>query len=160
MQIQYVRGDATKPQGTKLQLIIHCCNDIGAWGKGFVVALSKRWPHVERAYRQWHKERTYLYQDGMFTTGAFELGAVQFVQAEAGIWVSNIIGQHGIRWENGVPPIRYPAILEALQEIRDSIEYKEFDKHEESYFNDSTVHMPRMGAGLAGGGFFPRRAAA
>ena len=40
--IRYVTGDATRPEGEGPKIIVHICNDIGAWGRGFVLALSKR----------------------------------------------------------------------------------------------------------------------
>ena len=52
-ELKYVDGDATQPQGPGLKYIIHCCNDVGAWGAGFVLAISKRWPGPEKAYREW-----------------------------------------------------------------------------------------------------------
>ena len=39
--IKYVVGDATAPQGESKKIICHICNDLGAWGAGFVLALSK-----------------------------------------------------------------------------------------------------------------------
>ncbi|MFJ9320094.1 macro domain-containing protein [Streptomyces globisporus] len=48
-EITDVRGDATAPQGKGVKLILHVCNDLGGWGKGFVLG---RWsriaPLVER----------------------------------------------------------------------------------------------------------------
>ena len=38
-------------------MIVHVCNDIGAWGKGFVMAISNRWPEPESRYRKWHREK-------------------------------------------------------------------------------------------------------
>lgn len=40
--ITYLKGDATNPQSEENKIIAHICNDIGGWGKGFVVAISKR----------------------------------------------------------------------------------------------------------------------
>ncbi|RKW18275.1 MAG: Appr-1-p processing protein, partial [Capnocytophaga sp.] len=42
-EIKYIKADATFPQSEGNIIIPHICNDIGAWGKGFVLALSKRW---------------------------------------------------------------------------------------------------------------------
>src|SRR5689334_18641295 len=53
MPLNYVKGDATKPNGTGNRIITHCCNDRGFWNAGFVKALSHRWSEPERAYRQW-----------------------------------------------------------------------------------------------------------
>jgi len=69
-KIVYAVGDATKPEGTGRKIIAHVCNDIGAWGRGFVLALSKVSPAPERAFREWYRGRE---------RNDFALGAVQFV---------------------------------------------------------------------------------
>ena len=128
--IHYLKADATVPQAEGNIVIAHICNDIGAWGKGFVLALSKRWKYPEKQYKQWYKEG----ED-------FVLGEVQFVSVEEKIWVANLIGQHNIyRDENGDPPIRYEAVKSGLQIITDF-----------AYEINAKVQMPRIGCGLAGG---------
>lgn len=128
--IHYLKADATVPQAEGNIVIAHICNDIGAWGKGFVLALSKRWKYPEKQYKQWYKEG----ED-------FALGEVQFVSVEEKIWVANLIGQHNIyRDENGDPPIRYEAVKKGLQQIADFV-----------YEINAKVQMPRIGCGLAGG---------
>lgn len=130
MQINYIKGDATNPTIEGNKIIVHVCNDIGAWGKGFVVAISKRWKQPEQQYREWYK-----------TKDGFSLGQVQFVQVEKDLWVANLIGQHKINKDNnGNPPIRYKAILQGLEKVAQFANEKE-----------ATVHMPRIGCGLAGG---------
>lgn len=128
--IQYTKGDATSPQSEDNKVIVHICNDIGGWGKGFVMAISKRWKKPENQYREWFKSKE-----------GFELGKVQFVQVEEDLWVANLIGQHKInKDENGNAPIRYDAIEDGLKEVAS------FAKE-----NNASVHMPRIGCGLAGG---------
>lgn len=128
--IKYIKGDATSPQSQGNKIIVHICNDIGGWGKGFVMAISKRWKKPENQYREWFKLKI-----------DFELGKVQFVKVEDDLWVANLIGQHKInKDENGNAPIRYDAIEEGLKEV--ALFAKE---------NEATVHMPRIGCGLAGG---------
>ncbi len=132
-EIRYVTGDATRPTeppGNKV--IVHVCNDVGGWGKGFVMALSKRWAEPEAKYREWHERGQ-----------GFELGAVQFVEVEEeqeGLWVANLIGQHGLRPKEGKPAIRYDAVRAGLAQVR------QFAREHEA-----SVHMPRIGCGLAGG---------
>ncbi len=75
-----IRGDATSPQAKGSKIIVHVCNDLGGWGKGFVLAISCRWSEPERAYRQWHRERA---------GNGFGLGATQLVQIQADTWVAN-----------------------------------------------------------------------
>lgn len=131
-EIQYVRGDATCPQAKGAKIIAHVCNDRGGWGKGFVVALSRRWPEPEKAYRRWHRERA---------GNDFGLGATRIVQVGAGLWVANMIGQHGTRaGRSSGPPIRYEAVDECLRRLA-----------EHATVLRASVHMPRIGCGLAGG---------
>jgi O-acetyl-ADP-ribose deacetylase (regulator of RNase III) len=130
-EITYVRGDATVPFGKGVKLIAHVCNDLGGWGKGFVLALSRRWPEPEKAYRAWHRDRA---------ANDFTLGAAQFVQVEPYVWVANMIGQRGIRTGSNGVPVRYEAIDAALARLADK-----------ALELGASVHMPRIGCGLAGG---------
>ncbi|MCZ9351071.1 macro domain-containing protein [Streptomyces mutabilis] len=130
-EIRYVRGDATVPSAKGVKVIAHVCNDLGGWGKGFVLALSRRWPQPEAAYRAWHRDRA---------SNDFGLGAVQFVQVEPYVWVANMIGQRGTRTGSKGVPVCYEAIDTALGRLA--------DKAAEL---DASVHMPRIGCGLAGG---------
>ena len=86
--IHYVTGDATHPEGQGHKIIVHVCNDIGRWGKGFVLAISKRWQEPEKAYRQW-----YAHPAG---DNRMELGKIQPVRVEDDIAVINMIAQKGI----------------------------------------------------------------
>ncbi len=131
MEIVYVTGDATVPQGAGPRLIVHGCNDQGAWGAGFTGALSRRWSAPEQQYRAWARG----------TAGApFTLGAVQFVAVAPDLWVANVLSQHGIRRAGGAPPIRYTAVRAGLQLVAGF-----------ARLHQAGVHMPRLGAGLAGG---------
>ena len=131
MNITYCTGDATRPVDNGRKIITHVCNDAGGWGWGFVVALSRRWPQPEQRYRAWHRGEE---------AQPFALGQVQFVQVEGEVWVANLIGQHGIGWRSGKPPVRYEAIREGLQSV--AVKARELG---------ASVHMPRIGCGLAGG---------
>lgn len=51
-KLHFLKGDATQPQAKGNKIITHVCNDLGGWGKGFVVAISKRWPEPEIEYRK------------------------------------------------------------------------------------------------------------
>jgi O-acetyl-ADP-ribose deacetylase (regulator of RNase III) len=137
--IKYVKGDATRPWGEGPKILAHCCNDEGRWGAGFVKSLTRRWPDVENAYRLWY--RTGLCLNGRVqVVGKFGLGSVQFIEVEPQLWVANVIGQHGIMKAGNKHPIRYEAIHSGL-----------FQVNVRARINNATIHMPRMGAGLAGG---------
>ncbi|WP_328941636.1 macro domain-containing protein [Streptomyces sp. NBC_00250] len=130
--ITYVQGDATAPRGEGVRIIAHVCNDIGAWGRGFVLAISRRWPAPEAAFRQWHRERE---------RNDHGLGAAQFVRVEPELWVANLVGQRGIRTvRDTAVPVRYEAIDAALGLLADR-----------ATGLGASVHMPRIGCGLAGG---------
>jgi O-acetyl-ADP-ribose deacetylase (regulator of RNase III) len=126
-----IKGDATSPQARGPKIIAHVCNDIGGWGAGFVVAISKRWKQPERDYRDWHRHRA---------GNDFGLGAVRLVQVQPDLWVANMIGQHGIKTGSQGPPIRYNAVEQCLTTLA-----------EHALRLSASVHMPRIGCGLAGG---------
>ncbi|MFE9598753.1 macro domain-containing protein [Streptomyces hokutonensis] len=130
-EINYVRGDATVPSVKGVKVIAHVCNDIGGWGKGFVLAVSRRWPEPEKEYRAWHRARA---------ANDFGLGAVQLVRVERYVWVANMIGQRGTRTGSKGVPVRYEAIDTALGLLADRAAEL-----------TASVHMPRIGCGLAGG---------
>lgn len=139
--IKYVVGDATEPIGNDNKVIVHVCNNIGAWGAGFVVALSKKWLKAERSYKKFIKDNR----------GPDILGEVDIVNVEPKIYVANIIGQHGIKPMldtdgSSRPPIRYDAVRKGLAKVAKAIH--EADNRGNP---DFSVHMPKIGAGLAGG---------
>lgn len=123
--ITFVEGDATAPVGPGVKIIAHVCNNVGAWGRGFVLAVSRKWPQAEQQYLALPK---------------YVLGDVQLVQVEPEIFVANCIAQHGLRKTASGPPIRYRALEKCLEYVgTKAIEV------------GATVHMPRIGCGLAGG---------
>ncbi|MGJ5892509.1 Appr-1-p processing protein [Streptomyces sp. V2] len=130
-EITYTRGDATTPSVKGVKVIAHVCNDSGGWVKGFVLALSRRWPQPEASYRAWHRNRA---------KNDFGLGAVQLVQVERYVWVANMIGQRGTRTGSKGVPVRYEAIDAALERL--AVPVRDLG---------ASVHMPRIGCGLAGG---------
>lgn len=137
--IKYVEGDATQPQGQGTRFIVHCCNDIGGWGSGFVVALSNRWKEPEQSYRQLHDNRRSVGE-------TLRLGEVDFVAVELEepmTIVCNLIGQHGTVTSDptNTHPVKYDAIYEGLSLIGRVARVTP----------GASLHMPRMGAGLAGG---------
>ena len=121
--IKYVNGDATLPEGDGLKMICHVNNNIGKWGKGFVMAVSKRWPETRTKFLE---------------LGKWTLGDVQLIQVEDDIIVANMIAQNGI----GKPEknrIDYDALTKCLKVVA------EYAKT----FN-AKLHMPRIGCGLGG----------
>lgn len=140
-KIEYRVGDATRPKGDGTKVIAHICNDAGMWGAGFVVAVSKRWELPERQYRNAYRdEKT-----------ALKLGDVQMVKipreytvGEGQIVVANMVAQAGTGFRNG-PPIRYDALKQCLGQIA------LWAMTGSGVVGFASVHMPRIGTGLAGG---------
>lgn len=137
MSIKYLTGDALSPQVQGSKIIAHICNDIGGWGKGFVTAISNKWKEPEIAYRNWYRDRN----SEQSADGEFRLGAIQLVAVEkANTWVANMVAQRGTHAKDGVPPIRYDALESCLRCLSPiALEHS------------ASVHMPRIGCGLAGG---------
>lgn len=142
--INYVKGDATNPPGPGRRLIVHICNDVGGWGKGFVVPLGNRWPLAEKAYREWHHY-------GRTSGTIFQRGEVQFVcvspatllEPESDVYVANMIAQAGYRKRYDDEPLQYvdyDALHRCLLRVA-----------EYAVVNGMSVHMPRIGCGLGGG---------
>ena len=90
-----------------------------------------RWPGPEAAYRAWHGDRS---------KNDFGLGAVQVVPVEPYIWVANMVAQRGMKTGSNGPPIRYEAVRACLKTLA-----------AEARGLGASVHMPRIGCGLAGG---------
>jgi O-acetyl-ADP-ribose deacetylase (regulator of RNase III) len=145
MAITYKKGDATRPGVTPEQhgLLVHVSNDKNGWGAGFVLAISKRWPEPEAAYRQWFRQK---YWEGQ----AFELGNIQAIKVAPNLHVVNCIAQSGYGINNqalhqssvpnSTPPIRYGALEKCLGKV--AVLAKQLG---------ASVFMPRIGTGLGGG---------
>lgn len=135
--IKYIKGDATAPIGDGVKIIVHVCNNIGAWGAGFVLALSKKWSEPERRYKQMNK----VFNGIDLDTIPYVLGDYEIVRVDVDISVANIIGQEGVGVKpNQPPPIRYYAVHHALKDIATHAKLL-----------NGSIHMPRIGCGLAGG---------
>lgn len=121
-------GDATQVEGPGPHVIAHVCNDSGGWGKGFVLAISRRWRQPEAAYRRWAKSGE-----------GFSLGMVQLVNVADDLLVANMVAQHGYRSASNPVALRYDALDTCLCKLADKLAA------------GTTVQMPRIGCGLAGG---------
>lgn len=134
MTIRYTVGDATFPEGDGPKIIAHVVNDLPAWGAGFVLAVSKRWPQPRQRYFDWARQRP----------SSFLLGSVDLVPVEPELWVANMLAQHGIRPRRGPgvhgPLVQYDALRQCLYELS-----------WQAKIQRASVHMPRIGCGLAGG---------
>lgn len=133
-KIHYIIGDATNPivRENENSLIVHCCNTIGAWGAGFVVPLGKRYPQAKESYKAYINKN-----------GRGYLGEVDEVKVADHIYVENLMGQSFLyKKPNGEIPCNYTAIRVGFKNI-----IEKWLAKTENY----SIHMPRIGCGLAGG---------
>lgn len=141
--ITYLTGDATNPSRTAGEkvLIAHVVNDEGKWGRGFVVALSKRDARPEREYRTWHA------QNALHHTSI--LGRVQEVPysplghrgSSYNTWVANMCAQRGWRRGGDDPQaLDELALTHCLRDVARWVSEGRYD----------SVVMPRIGCGLGG----------
>ena len=128
--LRYGVGDATRLAfgGCSRKYLVHVVNCAGRWGAGFSGAVSKRWPFVETTYRRyWRKYR---------------MGDVQQVSVGGRATVVNLFGQANVRTPRVPKPISYGAVRKGLDALGRIILKRG---------GTATVHMPRIGCGLAGG---------
>ena len=83
-KIHYLKGDAVYPQARGNIIITHICNDIGVWGRGFVVALSARWmaPEIEFLICVEHDENQRYGADTLRRLKVIKRDAEQPIRAE------------------------------------------------------------------------------
>lgn len=142
--IEYVTGDATNPQGDGPRVIAHIVNDEGKWGRGFVLALSRRDLAAEEHYRAW--ARNGMYDDSEFGPKPFALGQTQFVAMEAQmLFTANMCAQRGVRHDRSAPrAVQYDALRSCLEQLAEFCALY-------PVAGVASVHMPRIGCGLGGG---------
>jgi hypothetical protein len=147
--LKYQEGDLFENIKGKSRIVIpHVCNDVGAWGSGFVVPLGKAFPKSRQYYLDWYKMKGQLKSEdyqGQNSVGNFELGQTQFVpvDTEHEITVANMIAQHDI---GGDRPLRYNALAKCMDQVAAWMPDWAIDPHYE-------IHAPLFGSGLAGGNF-------
>jgi hypothetical protein len=89
----------------------HIVNDVGAWGAGFVLALSRKWKLPETEYRKWANNK--------LPDDKFQLGEVQFMQVEEEIAVANMLAQHNLRSKTTTQniPLQYDSLDLCLEKV-------------------------------------------
>ncbi len=158
--INYVIGDATKPQVENgVRVIAHICNNECKWGSGFVLALSAKWPQPEKNYREWGESWT-CWEEGLkMPLGIIKLVAIPraSMAGEDGsgpLYVANMVAQDGFVHTDNPVAVRYDALIKCFVELDKWINnYQEVKRimSIDSHIPLVTIHMPRLGTGLAGG---------
>jgi hypothetical protein len=126
--LSYVRGDATQPRGDGPRFILQVVNDkTPNWGGAFAQALRRRYPEAQEGFRDWARP------------GGLVLGTTCIDQVADGLWVASMVAQHGYGAARK-PRIRYTALQRCLRDVATH-----------AIAVAATAHMPRVGAGQAGG---------
>jgi O-acetyl-ADP-ribose deacetylase (regulator of RNase III) len=129
-RMQYVTGNATQPRGTGLRLIAHVVNDRTAnWGGGFARALRDVHPAAQDGFRRWARA----------SKSNLRLGNVHFAHVEDDLVVASMVAQRGYGAAR-TTRLRYDALNTALTTVAAYAAERQ-----------AAVHMPRIGAGMAGG---------
>lgn len=128
LTIAYEFGDATQPQGSGSRIIAQLVNDAAALGRGFGRAMSERWPASARVLKDWKASG----QD-------FKLGSSKLTALGDGVFVFQMVAQKGVASKKAAG-IRYSSLRMCLSELANNA--RELS---------ASVHMPRIGAGQAGG---------
>lgn len=131
--IIYRQGDATEPQIYPV-VIVHIVNNIGKWGKGFVIALSKKYPSCRKRYLE-------LYKSGEPPV----LGDIQVIDVSdgKGIFIGNMFAQDGIKksHKDNKRYVSYESLSDCLSKLADFCLVNRI----------LSVQMPMIGTGLGGG---------
>jgi O-acetyl-ADP-ribose deacetylase (regulator of RNase III) len=122
-------------------IICHVCNNIGAWGQGFALSISKKWDWVEHSYKNWHRRGLTMMDGNKNNTYVnFKLGCVQFVVINKKLIVANMIAQNGI-----ISPTNNKQL--SMEDLEICLE----KCYSVAKMHGAALQMPRIGAGLAGG---------
>ncbi len=140
-KIIYVKGNVCEPQRldeNEFVVIPHCCNNLGVMGAGVALSLRKKWPQVFEEYEDMGK----VSPNGLKN----RLGEVCFVHLrdENNIAVANMIGQDGTVNPDNPKPVKYWALLKAMQETLMFAGIASDGK-------PVVFHCPKFGSDLAGG---------
>lgn len=128
--IRYVRGDASEPRGKGLKVLLQVVNDKAiTWGAGFSRALREKWPAAQREFSNWV----------LSNRREFKLGSVHLARIADDLILASLVAQKGYG-EASAPRIRYGALQHALTTVAAL-----------ANTNSASIHMPRIGTGLAGG---------
>jgi hypothetical protein len=129
-RLTFVYGDATEPRGTGRRLIAHIVNDkTPNWGAGFARQVRTKWKFVQGDFRRWVSEHEHN----------LALGNTHVTEVSKDLSIVHMVAQHGYG-SSPKPRIRYAALRKCLDQLA-TLTLKQ----------QATVHMPRIGAGQAGG---------
>lgn len=156
-RINYITGDATDPQGPGVKIIVHCVSNNGrSYGKGFALALAKKYPGAKAEYKMMFETVRMLRKMPLgfviWWQSPYRHDLVRLSEETGGpspvlleklnasfknrVIVAAIVAQDGL----GKTSLRPLALLEGLGAVASH-----------AIGLNASLHMPRIGCGLAGG---------
>ena len=140
-------GDVTTPQKISEDEIVylpHVCNDIGGWGAGVVLAISRKWRGPEEVYK------SFIRRNGQ---GEQNLGNVEFWDSRVNGWpedtiVCNMVAQHDYQSDENPRPINYIALAKCMGKVEEVLTIR---KRVLGNARPIRIHCPKFGSDLAGG---------
>lgn len=133
--IEYRKGNAAYPDVANAA-IIHVCNNLGLWGRGFTASLSQRSRDPEQVYRHWVRAAQ---QQG--ASSQLLLGLIRPTMIpDSDVTGIHMIAQDGVRSANEPKPLVPEALEQCLFRAADLVRRSNLQ-----------ACMPRIGSGLAGG---------
>lgn len=128
--IKYLRGDATNMRGEGAKLLVQVVNDKAiSWGRGFSLAVKKKWPKAQTEFTRW----------ALSSRSEFQLGHSHFHSLDENTILVSLVAQHGYG-PSLFPRIDYLAMHQCLTEVANRASQ-----------TGASVHMPRIGCGEARG---------
>lgn len=138
-RVTQIKGDVleaiTQNIKDETRILIHVCNNLGGWGSGFVVNLSKKWKAPEQMYRELFKYKKSKHQ----------MGVNQYILVEPQVYVVNMIAQNGYKNAENIVPLSYDALGECFKAIVLWIETENIQNPQ--------IYCPRIGSVRGGANF-------
>lgn len=132
MKVQYMRGDIFD---TDISIICHLVNAQGVMAAGIAKDIRSKYPQVYKDYMDLWRETTD--PTNFHQKKQLDLGEIIVTRMEEQVIIS-LVGQKYYGREKGRRYVSYDAIADGFEKI-------------EKEFPNSTIAMPQIGSGLAGG---------
>jgi hypothetical protein len=133
--IKYVKGDCIAIAKEKESVIIpHIVNNIGAFGSGFVLALSREWP-----LSLGERSPEFVYRNSKCILGQTPI-CHAVIDKRIKITIANMCAQDGIMSKVNPKPIKYTSLIKCMSLVGTlAIDYK------------AEIVCPKFGSDRAGG---------
>ncbi|WP_421783406.1 ImmA/IrrE family metallo-endopeptidase [Kiloniella litopenaei] len=128
--IRFIHGNALEPRGDGLKIVCQMVNDKALrWGGGIARLSATKFPKAQKEFTR----------DIQLIPSNERLGCIHFSSEQDDIIIASLVAQAGFG-RSSFPRIRYGALKTCLDQLV-----------QKAKVLSASVHMPRIGAGSAGG---------